>query len=300
MYNDRRQSDPFVIHKVIPTVHTANSPTLFWPNAFLGSHFAPAFFSLPKERRQALKVLYAFFRKLDDAVDKPVRDPRPYLDGWLEYFREADQKSIASFGENQLLHELDLVIKKYDIPLFSMADFISIGLLTDIRTNRFETPMDLERYCYGVAGTVGVACLPIFGVPWQEAKDFAVRLGIAVQWINIIRDVGTDADLGRIYLPTDHLEKFGVRETDLLEKRSSQQFQDLIRYEAEVARGYHARAMELLPKKWGHELIPALLMGTIYLKLLAKIEKHNYPVLNRRISLNVFEKLGVMIRGIGN
>ncbi len=150
--------------------------------------------------------------------------------------------------------------------------------------------MDTERYCYGVAGTVGVACLPIFGVPWQEAKEFAIRLGIAVQWINTIRDVGVDADMGRIYLPQEHLENFGVLEGDLLARRPSAGFLELMRYEGDVARGHYRRALELMPKKWERELLPARIMGSIYMKLLAKIEKHNYPVLSKKITLNIVEK----------
>ena len=162
--------------------------------------------------------------------------------------------------------------------------------MSDLTVKRFETPMDTERYCYGVAGTVGVACLPIFGVPSAEAKEFAIRLGITVQWINLIRDVGVDAEMGRIYLPQDHLEKFGCTEADVLARRATPEFMNLIRYEAEVARGHYRRAMELLPRKWEKELLPARIMGSIYRKLLAKIEKHNYPVLSKKITLNLIEK----------
>jgi phytoene synthase len=190
-----------------------------------------------------------------------------------------------------MVSDVLLVIKKFDIPLFSLIDFIDLGLSADLHQNRFETPMDTERYSYGVAGTVGVACLPIFGVPWQEAQDYAVRLGIAVQWVNITRDVGTDAGLGRIYLPQDHLEKFGCNENEIMARVSTQQFIDLIRYEVEVARSHFRRAAELLPAKWRDALKPARAMGEIYLKLLAKIEKHHYAVLDKKIRLNIFEKI---------
>lgn len=271
-------------------MHTANSHSVFSPQAFLGSHFAPAFYFLTPDRRRALKILYAFFRELDDAVDSGGGDPRPLLEAWKNYFETSDSAALLSLNQKNLLDELEVVIKMYDIPRFSLIDFISIGVMTDTKNSRFETPMDLERYCYGVAGTVGVACLPIFGVPWQEAKDFAVRLGIAVQWINSVRDVGVDAKMGRIYLPLDHLENFGCRQEDVLARRSTPEFAALIRHETEVARSHYHRAMELMPKKWEQQLLPARIMGTIYMKLLAKIEKHNYPVLTKKISLNIFEK----------
>jgi phytoene synthase len=102
--------------------------------------------------------------------------------------------------------------------------------------------------------------------------------------------VGVDADMNRIYLPLEHVEKFGCRTEDILAHRSTPQFAELIRYEAEVARAHYRRAQELLPLKWKRELLPARIMGEIYLKLLAKIEKHEYPVLTKKIKLNLFEK----------
>lgn len=181
-------------------------------------------------------------------------------------------------------------MKTFDIPLFALSDFIDKGVATDLEKQRFGTPMDTESYCYGVAGTVGVTCLPIFGVPWQEAKDFAVRLGIAVQWTNIIRDVGVDAKMDRLYLPLEHLEKFGCTEDEIFAGESGPHFLELMRYEGEVAKSHYQRAQELMPQKWNRELLPARIMGKIYRKLLAKIEKQEYPVLTKKITLNIFEK----------
>lgn len=271
-------------------MHTAESPSFFWPQAFLGSHFAPAFLFLTPERRQGLKVLYAVFRVLDDVVDKPGKDPRPILEAWRSFFESLDVELLRPFGHEKIGAAYVLVSKRFDIKLFAMVDFISRGVLVDTISNRFETPMDTEGYCYGVAGTVGVACLPIFGVPSEEAKDFAVRLGITVQWINLIRDVGVDADMNRIYIPQDHLERFGCAETDILAHHETSAFKELIRYEASVARGHYKRALELMPRKWEKELLPARIMGSIYMKLLAKIEKHDYPVLTRKITLGVLDK----------
>lgn len=290
MYNAPSKSRPKLIHRIIPTVHTAESPSVYWPQAFLGSHFAPAFFFLSSERRRALKALYAMFRLLDDAVDKEGGDPRPLLEAWKRFFETPDANLLRPFGQEQIASAMELVVKKYEIHKLSLIDFISYGVMTDLTQKRFETPMDTERYCYGVAGTVGVSCLPIFGVPWQEAKEYAIRLGITVQWINVIRDVGVDAAMGRIYLPQDHLEKFGCKEDDIFARRMTPQFLELMKFEADVARSHYRRAMELMPRKWEKELLPARIMGAIYLKLLAKIEKHNYPVLNKKTSLNLFEK----------
>jgi len=235
--------------------------------------------------------MYSVFRLLDDIVDlQAPAKARAEVADWRSFFDTLDPSKLNILQHREKAMSLVLVVKKYEIQTFSFIDFIDKGLNVDLEKNRFETPMETESYCYGVAGTVGIACLPIFGVPWQEAKDYAVRLGIGVQWINIIRDVAVDARMGRIYLPTDHLEKFECNETDILEGRSSPAFLDLIRYETEVARSHFRRANELLPNEWRNLLKPARIMGEIYMKLLAKIEKHHYAVLNKRIRLNLFEK----------
>jgi len=227
---------------------------------------------------------------LDDAVDKPVADPVSFLNAWRRVFQTGTPNPVMRYGQEGLAQNFLEMVRRFDIPSFALVDLIDKGVFVDINVNRFETPMDLERYCYGVAGTVGIACLPIFGVPWQEAKEFAVRLGTAIQWINTIRDVGVDAKMGRIYIPLDDMEKFGYKEAELWEGRNTPEFQNLMNHEAQVARSHYRRAMELLPPRWEKELLPAKIMGRIYLSLLEKIEGMRYPVINRKITLNLWQK----------
>lgn len=269
--------------------------------SFTESHFAPAFFFLPAERRRALNSLYAVFRVLDDAVDNNEQsDPKTYLKAWEDVFTMKSTEPVQSYGQGRLATDILDTLQKYDIPTFSLLDFIRLGVAQDLEKKRFETPMDTERYCYGVAGTVGIACLPVFGVPWAEAKEFATRLGIAVQWVNTVRDVGLDAEMGRIYLPQEHLQRFSIKEEDILSRRSSPAFVDLMRFEADVARSHYQRAEELMPAQWERQLLPARIMGTIYRKLLAKIEKRKYPVLTEKIRLNIFEKGAATLAALKN
>lgn len=277
----------------VPTVSDAS-------HGFLKSHFAPAFLFLPAERRRALQTVYAFFRRLDDAVDAPAEDPVPYLDAWRAVLKEQRPEPVQKWGEAPLASRLLEAIRRYDIPAFAFTDFIDNGVAIDMAQNRFATPMDTEGYCYGVAGTVGIACLPIFGVPVAEGKDFAVRLGVAVQWTNAIRDVGIDARMNRIYLPQDHLERFGCREADILAGRPTPEFRAFIRHEAGVARAHYRRAQELFPERWARELRPARIMGRIYLDLLAKIERLDYPVFTKRVALNIVEKATSTWRALKN
>jgi phytoene synthase len=203
---------------------------------------------------------------------------------------------LKPFGHEELAAEFFLVMKMYDIPKFSIIDLIDKGLSLDLTPPCFQTPLDLESYCYGVAGTVGIACLPIFGVPWAEAKNFAVRLGVGIQWINVVRDVGVDAKLGRVYLPLDHLEEFHCTAEEIINRRNSERLKALLSYEANVARTHYVRAMEMLPLQWRKELLPARMMGEIYLKLLTKIERKGFPIFEKKVTLNPLEKITSAIR----
>lgn len=189
-----------------------------------------------------------------------------------------------------LAEEFVSVMKTFDIPRKALIDFIDKGVSADLEPARFQTPMDTESYCYGVAGTVGLACLPIFGVPWRDAEAYAVRLGIAVQWVNSVRDVGADARLGRVYLPQDHLSDVGYPESSLMAGETPAAFYRLMELETRIARSHFARAGELLPGRWRRELLPARIMGGIYLKLLEKLEQQKYPVFTRKVSLSWMEK----------
>jgi phytoene synthase len=165
-------------------------------NSYKTSHFAPAFLFLSAERRRALKLLYAVCRTLDDAADQGRADAAQYLEAWKKAFVSDDAEAVASFGQKELAREFLETVRRYDMPKHALIDLIDRGVALDLSPQRFQTPFDTENYCYGVAGMVGFLCLPLFGVPWQEAKDFAIRLGIAVQWTNLVRDVGADAKMG--------------------------------------------------------------------------------------------------------
>jgi len=267
-------------------------------NSYRRSHFAPAFFLLPASKRKALQVLYEVCRQIDDAVDESNESPDAVLNAWDKFFRDHDAQVLGPFGLERLANEFLSVVTSFGLPWNVMADLIHKGVGVDLNKSRFQTPMDTESYCYGVAGTVGIACLPIFGVPVEEGRAYATRLGIAIQWVNLIRDVGEDAAMGRIYLPIEHLERFNYSESDLLSKKKLPAFDSLMRFEAEVARSHFKRAHELFPLKWEKELKPARVMGTIYAALLLKLERSRFPVFDRQIRLNMFEKAAATIKAV--
>ncbi len=241
--------------------------------------------------------MYAVCRALDDAVDNGHPDAAGLLQAWKTCVSSKNIAPLAPYGHEELGREFLEVLECYRLPEFALLDLIEKGVGRDLSPARFQTPLDTEEYCYGVAGTVGILCLPIFGVPWEQAKDFAVRLGVTVQWINTIRDVGVDAEMNRIYLPLDHLEQFGYTERDLFARKNTPEFDLLIRHEANVARSHFKRALELFPERYRQELRPALVMGQIYMRLLDKLEKASFPVLSRKITLNGWEKMAAAWKG---
>ena len=150
-------------------------------------------------------------------------------------------------------------------------------------------------YCYRVASTVGLMCIEIFGYKNNSAKDYAVNLGVAMQLTNILRDVGRDAEKGRIYLPQKDLIQFNYSEKDVLDKKYDENFINLMKYESERAKNYFTKADIALDFDDKPSLFPARAMEKIYYKLLQKIEHEDYDVLSQKIKVSKFEKAGISV-----
>ncbi|MEP6943861.1 MAG: presqualene diphosphate synthase HpnD [Betaproteobacteria bacterium] len=247
------------------------------------SSFAYSFRVLSPARRQAMTALYAFCREVDDVVDE-VSDPsvaRVKLAWWRG-------EIAAVFGGGTPSHPvavaLGRVVGTYGLP---REDFDAIidGMNMDLDQNRYQDMTTLERYCHRVAGVVGLLSARIFGFEDARTLDYAGALGIAFQLTNIIRDVGEDAQRGRIYLPQDELQRFGVSQGDILARRYSVAFTALMAFQVERARGFYARAFAALPARDRRAQRPGLVMAAVYKALLIEIERDGYRVLDRRISL---------------
>ena len=166
----------------------------------------------------------------------------------------------------------------------------------DLDRVRYETAEDLYPYCYRVASAVGLCCIEIFGYTDPRARQYAVDLGTALQLTNIIRDVGADARAGRIYLPQDDLRKFGVSAEDLQAGRYTEQFAQLMRHQAERARRFYRAAQASFPSVDARALVPAEIMGRIYLALLDEIEARRFQVFGERITVPTGRKVGIALR----
>jgi len=258
-----------------------------------GSSFYYSFLFLPPERRRAITALYAFCREVDDVVDE-VSDPavaRTKLAWWR---RETD----AVFEGNPthpVGKALVPVVRAFALPRAQLQTVID-GMAMDLEQSRYVDFPALELYCHRVAGVVGLLSARIFGYQEAATERYARDLGIAFQLTNIIRDVGEDAALGRIYLPQDELARFGVPPSALLRREGGEGFVALMRHQVARAREWYARALEALPATDRRSQRTGLAMAAIYRALLDEIERDGFRVLDRRIALTPLRKLAIAWR----
>src|SRR5512142_1544555 len=164
---------------------------------------------LPEAKRQAIRALYAFCRTVDDIVDRPAGADR---DASLDYWREQVQSASLPDEDNTVGAAWGDTLLRYDIPRRYALQLID-GVARDMVQTRYATFDDLSTYCYGVASTVGLMSMHIVGFESSDAMPFAIKLGVALQMTNILRDVGEDYRNGRVYLPLEEMEAFGVSES---------------------------------------------------------------------------------------
>jgi len=278
-------------------------------------NFYYAFMVLPKPKREALCAVYAFMRKCDDLSDDPSvapRERRVRLEAWLDAFHHAHTGEPT---DDPILLALTDTQRRYSIPL-ELLDQLAFGTLMDVPETPTEeypeqaatenTPglvvqyrafKDLYLYCYHVASVVGLVCIKIFGYRDQTAEHLAERCGIAFQLTNIIRDVKEDAEMGRVYLPLEDLQRFELTPVDLQGKLDKDRLRPLLVVEADRARDFYKSGFELIPLI-NEDSQPALwVLVTIYKKLLEKIAQRQYDVYSGRIRLTRFEKLSILGKG---
>jgi phytoene synthase len=257
------------------------------------SSFTHSFRLLPEPRRQGMTVLYAFCREVDDVVDE-MTDPavaRMKLAWW--------RNELASVYDGTPQHPVALALRpvaaEFGLPR-EHFDAIIDGMAMDLEQSRYLDFATLERYCHCVAGVVGLLSAEIFGYEVPATRAYANELGIAFQLTNIIRDVGEDARRGRIYLPQDELQRFGVSAADILGSRATPAFKRLMAFQVERARAAYARALAALPPRDRRAQRPGLMMAAIYRALLDAIEREDYRVLDRRIRLTPLRKAWIAWR----
>ncbi len=255
-----------------------------------GSSFYYSFLYLPRERRRAITALYAFCREVDDVVDET--SDAQLAATKLAWWRQEIGLLFDGKPQHPVSRALQPAIAAYGVTAARLNEIID-GMQMDLTQTRYLDFAGLERYCYHVAGVVGILAAGIFGYRDARTLEYARRLGIAFQLTNIIRDVGEDARKNRIYLPIADLQQFGVGAADLLQARHSEAFVALMRFQAERARGYYREAMAALPAADRRAQRPGLIMAAIYRALLDEIERDGFRVLNARTSLTPLRKFWI-------
>ena len=214
------------------------------------SNLAMAFVLLPPEKRAAMAALYAFCRMVDDVADEdrlPVAERARNLQRWRE---DVERACTGGTPTERVNRELQPVIGRYQLP-FRLFDDLIRGCEMDLTQTRYADVPGVERYCHHVASVVGLLSIEIFGYKDPGCRDYAVHLGKALQWTNILRDVGNDARRGRVYLPADAMARFGVTAEDILEGRDSDQLRACVASLAGHAREHYRMAREALPAEIG-------------------------------------------------
>jgi phytoene synthase len=270
-----------------------------------GSSFYYAFLFLPPERRAAITAFYAFCREVDDVVDE-VSDPGVAATKLAWWRREVQAAFGVTAGGDTLPASGHPVLKAL-LPLAPRFDIRAEHLLAviegcemDLTQTRYLDFAALARYCHLVAGIVGEVAAGIFGRSEPATTAYAHKLGQAMQLTNIIRDVGDDARRGRIYLPVNELQQFGVKAHELLQREApwgySDRFQALMRFQAQRAHAAYDEAVALLPAADRTAQKPGLMMANIYRALLREIERGGFQVLHQRIALTPLRKLWIAAR----
>ena len=261
-----------------------------------GSSFYYAFLFLPPPQRAAITAFYAFCREVDDVVDetREASVAATKLAWW--------QHEVVRAFAGQPTHPVLLALMPH-APVYGITDqhllAVISGCQMDLEQTRYLDYPGLQRYCHLVAGVVGEVAARIFGHTQAATLDYAHRLGLALQLTNIIRDVGDDARMGRIYLPMAELQRFDVKAHELLKRDApwgySERFSALMRFQAQRAHATYDEALALLPEADRAAQKPGLMMANIYRSLLREIEADNFQVLHQRTSLTPLRKLWIAL-----
>jgi phytoene synthase len=251
--------------------------------------FYYSFLVLPAEQRRAIIAVWDFCRAVDDAVDEVqpgVGSDGPSVRGALASWRAELSRCYDGVPpETPQGQRLQPFVKAFDLPRDAFEQVIS-GVEMDVDTNRYATFADLLEYCRRVASAVGMICIRIFGARSDQARDYALNLGVALQLTNIIRDVWSDFGRNRLYLPLEDLASAGCTVADLEAGRPTEPVRRLLELECRRARDFYQRAVAVRPAEDRRRLVAAEIMRAVYFETLRKIESNGYDVFSGRVHVS--------------
>lgn len=240
---------------------------------------------MPEDKRRAVRALYAFCRVTDDLVDRPQGDLNRDFQDWRERILSnippADDPVAIAWTDARL---------RYMIPSHYAEQLLN-GVARDLTQTRYDSFQELASYAYGVASTVGLMSMHITGFSSRAAIPYAVKLGVALQLTNILRDVGEDWRNGRLYLPLQELQAFGLSESDIAGGRVTPQWRDFMRFQIDRNRQLYAEAWPGigLLRSEGRFAIGAA--ADLYRAILDDIQVNDYDVFNRRSYIGSWGKI---------
>ena len=234
---------------------------------------------LAPEKRRAVWAVYAFCRTADDIVDRiaPANERLAAVDAWEAQLLTAYDGTPA----DPIYVAFADAAARFGIPVEPALDLLR-GARMDITVRRYATYSDLRQYCYLVASTVGVLVMPILGTLSADALEYGVALGRAMQMTNILRDVGEDALMGRIYLPQEDMQRFGYSEAKLIENVIDDGFVELMQFQIERVRAMYTEAEPGIAMLNAESRYTVRLALHLYRRILNAIELNHYDVFTRR------------------
>lgn len=266
--------------------------------------FYYSFLVLPRPKRDVIVAVWDFCRSVDDAVDLES-DPalaKKALETWRDEVACVFGAGEPVTPQGKALKELG---KPFRLPR-EQFDALIDGVAMDITPQRFQTFADLEPYCHRVASSVGLICAEIFGYHDPVVREYARDLGVALQLTNILRDVGVDYAMKRLYLPLDDLARFGCTEDDIAREVreagsgvKSEKVRAVLEFEAARARMYFDRATTVLPEAERRAVLAAEIMRAIYQETLRRIEAERCDVFSRVIRLNRIQQARIALSVLG-
>ncbi len=253
-----------------------------------GSNLTAAFKILDPERRAAINALYAFCREVDDVVDECSEPQLAAIK--LSWWKTELDRLFQQQPQHPVTKALVDRIEPYDLPQEPFRAIIA-GVEMDLTQNRYATWADLDLYCDRVAGAVGLLSARLFGRVSPATLDYALTLGRALQYTNIIRDVGDDARKGRIYLPAEALQRANVDAGSILRFENTPELAVLLSDMASRAHALYDQAIATLPATERRTQRPGLMMAAIYRDLLRLLESESFQIMHQRISVAPARKL---------
>jgi phytoene synthase len=274
-------------------------------------NFYWAFRVLPRHKSDAMCAVYAFMRRADDISDdesKPLDARRAEMCSWLDAWRKSRSSSTTAASEDPVFLALSDTQRRFHVP-DSLLEELVAGTTMDLEPRAsdlgpiqtYATFDDLYRYCYLVASVVGLVCIRIFGYSDPRAEKLAEETGVALQLTNILRDVKEDVERGRVYLPLDLLDEFGVTLDDLRALAAGRAMtgreRSMLATLAIRAEKYYLAAGKLTPLIDRDSRAALWVLVTIYHRLLARIAARRMQVFGQRVALSTAEKLAVLVCG---